>query len=134
MRVVVDANIVISALLGSKVTVGLMLSDDHELYSPKVIIAEISKHKEELCQKAGYSLKEFDSILNALLKFIKTVDYGFYEEFMDDAVKAIGERDIKDADYIACASSLGAEFIWTNDKDFRSQELIPVKTTKELMG
>ena len=28
MRIVVDANIVISALLGSKVTVGLMVSDN----------------------------------------------------------------------------------------------------------
>jgi putative PIN family toxin of toxin-antitoxin system len=134
MKVVVDANIVISALLGSKATIDILTNEAYEFYAPDIIISEIRKYKKELCKKAGYSSEIFDNSLNALLKFIKTIDEIQYQIYIQNAVDAIGKRDVKDADYIACALALGADFIWTNDKDFTSQAIISIKTTKELMG
>ncbi len=55
-----------------------------------------------------------------------------YREHLEKAQKVIGERDIKDADYIACALAKKADFIWTNDKDFSSQDLVATKTTYEI--
>lgn len=134
MRVVVDANIVFSALLGSTAAIRILTNEAIEFYAPEVIFSEIRKYKKELCKKAGYSSEDFDNILNALLKFVKTIDETQYQKHMQKAVDAIGKRDIKDADYIACALILKADNIWTNDKDFTSQKIIPIKSTKNLIN
>ena len=52
---------------------------------------------------------------------------------MDQAKKAISKRDMEDADYIACGLAIKADFIWTNDKDFKIQKIIPAKTTKKFL-
>ena len=133
MRVVVDANILISALLGSKAAISIITDEKIEFFAPEVIISEIRKYKKEICEKAGYSPGDFDNIFNALMKFVKVVDSLTYEKHMSKAVDAIGGSDIKDADYVACALALNADYIWTNDKDFTYQKLIPTKTTKDIM-
>ena len=47
MDVVVDANIVISALIKRSYTLELMFNDDLRLFSPEFLIEEISEHKED---------------------------------------------------------------------------------------
>ncbi len=133
MNVVVDANIIISALLGSQKTIHLIIDKNFKFFAPEIIIDEVEKYKEEISNRAGYSLEEFKENLDALLIFIETINSEDYRNFIEEAKKAIENRDIKDSDYLACALAKNAKLIWTNDKDFSSQDLVNWKTTKELL-
>ena len=133
MRIVLDANIVIAALLGSETALKIIISQKHQFYAPHKIIDEIKKYKQYICGKAGQTAEEFHINFEALLIFIKVLDYAEYEAYTEKAKAAIAERDWNDTDYIACALAASADFIWSNDKDFTSQKLIPIKTTEQLV-
>ncbi|HLC84917.1 MAG TPA: PIN domain-containing protein [Candidatus Nanoarchaeia archaeon] len=128
MIIVVDANI-ISALLGSRGKLTILTSQNHIFYAPKTIVKEIRKYKSEICEKSGQSPAEFDVNFDAVLAFITEIDPIEYEPHVKDAYNAIGRRDSKDTDYLACALAVHAAFIWTEDKDFSSQNLVAVKST-----
>ena len=133
MRIVLDANILIAALLGSRGKLIILTSQNHEFFVPMKIIEEVRKYERLISQKAGYTSTEFKENLNALLYFIKPVEYAEYEKHIREAEKVMKDRDVKDADYIACALIMGADFIWTDDKDFTVQGLVVAKTTDEFI-
>ena len=133
MNIILDANIIIASLLGSRGKLTILTSQNHTFYTPKKIIGEIKRYKEEICGKINCSSEEFDINLEALMFFIKIVKYAKYEEFINKAKIGIMERDIEDVDYIACALAVNADFIWTEDKDFLNQSLVNVKTTEQFI-
>lgn len=133
MRLVVDANILISALLGSRKVIALLTESDHTLFAPRRIVEEIVKHRPEVCRKAGYTAKEFEAALHAVLAFVTIQEFADYEAQFPVASKAMAARDPTDADYIACALALNADAIWTQDKDFSAQGLVPCKATANLV-
>jgi predicted nucleic acid-binding protein len=121
------------ALLGSRATLTIITSQNHSLYVPTKIINEIKKQTEFICKKIKISEKEFKINLLALLKFINVINYIEFEPWVEKANKALGKRDITDIEYLACALSVNADFIWTLDKDFTEQNLIPIKTTSQFI-
>ena len=134
MRIVLDANIIISGLMGSRGTIAILTSQNHSFYAPKKIIEEIRKYKKEICEFSNQNSEEFEINYDALFAFINVLDLVEYEPFMDKAKEIIGKRDIKDADYIACGLTVNADFIWSNDKDFQKvQDIILVKTTDQFI-
>lgn len=133
MIIVVDANIVIGALLGSRGKLTILTSQNHQFHVPTMIIDEILKYKADICAKSGQSLDEFEMDLDALFKFFTEIDPVEYSPYFDEAYGAISRRDSKDADYLACALFVNAEFIWSDDKDLKSQDLIPVRSTGEFI-
>ena len=133
MNIVLDANIVIAALMGSRGTLTILTSRNHHFYAPSRILAEIWKYKKDICEKSCRTSEEFDDNFAALLVFVDVLNYIEYEQFMEEARIAISARDWKDADYIACAIAVSANFIWTNDKDFSSQNIVLARTTQEFI-
>ena len=138
MKIVLDANIIIACLLGSRGKLTIITSQNHKLYAPKTIINEIRKYKAKICSKAEYESENFDRNLEALLFFINIVEAEEYNKYLGKAEEAIKERDIKDTDikdtdYIACALAVNADFIWSDDKDFSSQNLVAIKNTEEFI-
>lgn len=133
MKVVPDANIVIAALLGSRGKLIILTSQNHEFFVPKKIIEEIKKYERMICNKIGCTPKEFKENLDALLFFIRPVEKSEYESYFEKSKVAIENRDSEDADYLACALHVKADFIWTDDKDFSAQDLMPIKTTDEFI-
>jgi predicted nucleic acid-binding protein len=132
MRIVVDANIIIGGLLGSRGKLAIITSQNHKIYAPEIIIKEIIKYKDKISEKMEWSDEEFDFYFDALLIFIKSIEKEEYIKYLEKAKNAI-IRDVKDSDYIACALHLKADFIWTEDKDFSEQSLVKVKTTNEFI-
>ncbi len=55
MIIILDANIIIAALLGSKGKTTILTSQNHKFYAPEVIIEEIKRHKDEICKYASYT-------------------------------------------------------------------------------
>jgi len=132
-RVVLDANILIAALMGSRGTITIITSGHYALYVPRRIFDEIHKHRDIICERLKQDATLFDEGFAALFAFITPLEYVKYESFMEKAINTMRHRDLKDADYLACALAVNADFIWTNDKDFTAQDLVPTKTTDQFI-
>ncbi len=133
MKIVPDANIIIAALLGSRARITILTSMNHEFFAPEIIIGEIRKYANEICSMLNIPMEDFDINLNSLLYFINVVPPVKYWRNISKARLAIQNRDVKDADYIACALEYDADFIWTEDKDFSEQNIVPTKTTEKFI-
>ena len=119
MKVVVDTNVIFSALLNSNSTIGDVLfnSAQHfEFYSCNYMRYEILKHWEKL--KRISRLSEVQLLISytqtiAKLKFIN-------EEIIPvkiwlDAEQLTKEIDVDDTDFVALAKFLDAK-LWTGDR------------------
>tara|TARA_Y100000034_G_scaffold130846_1_gene190318 strand:- start:3628 stop:4041 length:414 start_codon:yes stop_codon:yes gene_type:complete len=133
MNIVLDANIIIAALLGSRGKLIILTSQNYNFYAPKKIIEEIKRYEKEICNKIDCSIEEFNINFKALMFFINIIEQTKYKEHIDRAKIEMKERDVEDADYIACALAVNADFIWTEDKDFLDQNLVNVKTTEQFI-
>lgn len=133
MRIVVDANIFIAALMGSRGKLVIITSQNYDFYAPANIVREIMKYREKISERMNWTSQEFDISFNALIVFIKPIKEKEYELFMEKVVSVMNKRDVKDSDYVACALYVGADFIWSDDNDFTEQNLIQVKNTAEFI-
>ncbi len=133
MRIVLDANIIIAALLRSRATLTIITSLNHQFHAPQRVVDEIKKHRIEICEMTLQTNGEFDETLDALVAIIHLSPYADFEDFLPEATSQMRIRDPNDTDYIACALAINADFIWSNDKDFDAQNLVPVKTTDQFI-
>jgi predicted nucleic acid-binding protein len=119
MKIVVDTNIVFSALLNSKSTIGDLLfnSDKNfEFYSCNYMRFEIKKHWERLKKISKLSEEQLQVSYTQVLTKIKFVN----EEIIPVETWLASEEitkgiDIDDTDFVALTKFLKAT-LWTGDK------------------
>jgi len=85
MKLVIDTNRLVAALIKSSVTREIILSDKFDLYSPDYILAEIERNRDFLIKKAKINVKNFEEILLTLLNYIHLIPF---EEFKDNYMEA----------------------------------------------
>lgn len=74
LKLVLDTNIIISALISKQSTIrDILISDKIIFYMPELVLAELLKHKELLCNKTGLSQKEVFFTLFYLLSRVEIV-------------------------------------------------------------
>lgn len=73
MNIVIDANILIAALLKDSKVRELIVNIPYKLLVPEVHFQEIEEHKEELLEKSGLSKEEFDILLMKLSEYFTIV-------------------------------------------------------------
>ncbi len=130
MELVVDANILFSALIRSAETTQLFYSDKLILYAPEFLFTELKEHKEEILLKSGFSEDDFYLALSLLLSQVHLIPYNEFHEFIQLAKEI--SPDVDDIEYFALAFQLRCSF-WTNDKRLKSQNSVNVISTSELL-
>lgn len=128
---VVDANVVIAALLKDGKTRQIIVSEKFSLISPDYLLDELEKNKSYILKKAMISNEEFQIVTTLLLKHIKIIPYEEYKIKFRVAKELI--TDVKDVAYVACYLSLNCEGVWTNDSDFKEIGAIKVVGTDYLL-
>ena len=63
MKLVLDSNIIFSALIKKSTTRNIILSDIFDLHAPEYIFSEITKHKELILKKSKMNNGDFDALL-----------------------------------------------------------------------
>ncbi len=129
---VVDANIVIAALLKDSKTRQIIVSGKFELASPDYLLEELEKNKNYITKKAKISIEEFQIVTTLLLRHIKIIPHEEYKDKLVQAKKDIS-NDVNDVAYVACYLSFNCEGIWTNDFDFENKEGIKTFNTAHLL-
>ena len=131
MKLVLDSNIIFSALIKKSITRNIILSDAFDLNAPEYIFSEITKHKELLLRKSKLEKRDFDALLLLLQKHVHLISNEKYDEKTTIAEDILKEIDITDSPFLALALALNCS-IWSNDGHFKHQDQVGVYTTKEL--
>ena len=126
MKLVLDSNIIFSALIKKSITREIILSDLFELYAPEYIFNEITKHKE--LRKSKLDGGDFEALLLLLQIHIHLVTKDKYYEKMAVAEDILSNIDITDSPFLALALALDCP-IWSNDEHFTQQDKVEVYTT-----
>lgn len=132
MKIVVDTNMVIAALVKDSKAREIIMSNKFEFVSPDFILDEIYKYEDYICEKAGLTKEEFELLMVLIFQKIVIIPAYDYEAYKENA-KAIIKEDIKDVPYVACYLALKCDGIWTNDPDYENKEGIRIFSTIELL-
>ena len=118
-KLIVDTNIVFSALLGKsrKIREILFSSEDIKPYSCKYSIVELFKHKDKLISNSALDEEE---ILNIFYYLLKRIEF-YNEDFISDnslkkAYELCNDIDEKDLLFVALTIELDG-LLWTGDKE-----------------
>ena len=130
MKLVIDTNIIISALIKEGITRRIILSPFIEFITPEYSFKEISKYENIIFKKAKLSHDDFRLIINIIFEKIQIIPKKEYEDKIKVAKNMI--RDVNDIPFIALYLASKSDGIWTNDKDFKTRKDLLVFRTKEL--
>jgi predicted nucleic acid-binding protein len=134
MRIIVDANIVLAALIKDSTTRSLILFLEAEFYFPEPLLKELDKYKALVQRKANLTDMEFDKVSKLLFEYIQIAGSEELMPHLPEANQVMDVIDRNDAPVLACAIAKKPAIIWSTDAHFQKQGLIKVVTTKELLS
>jgi len=131
---VVDTNIVLSALLKEGLTRKILLSGKLILFSPQELSFEVEKHALELGTKVGLNKETFLLLFEFIFKKagITQVNHKNYTAFCEVAKSVCPFGHLQDWPFIALALKENVP-LWSNDSALKKQNLVKVITTPELI-
>lgn len=119
MKIIVDSNIVFSAILNSQGKIGQLIingSKFFKFYTVGLLNEEIEEHKDKILKISGFTKEQFIKSFQTITKRIIFVDEILISD--KDLVKAIdlvAEIDENDALFVALTNHLNGK-LWTGDK------------------
>ena len=115
---VLDANILIRAVLGSKVLLLLRKYSEHiEFLAPDTAFQEAREHLPEILAGRKVAVAPAMRMLELVEGLVQMVEAETYSLYEDTARQRIARRDEDDWPVLAAALALGCP-IWTEDTDF----------------
>ena len=116
--IVVDANILIRAVLGKRVRELIIENADAvQFFAPDVAYADARKYLPALLEKRGVEGGPAMAVLDALEFIVRPLELGVYAGLQVQALQRIAIRDANDWPVLACAMTIGCP-VWTEDADF----------------
>jgi len=117
--IVLDANIIIRAILGRRVRhlLETYAAQGFRFVAPEVAFDDALKYLPSLLKKRGKSDGDVNASLEYLRQIIEPIDHELYGEFEAEARERLRERDETDWPVLAIALVLDCD-IWSEDQDF----------------
>ena len=119
MKIVVDSNIVFSAILNSKSRIGQLIingSQFFDFYTVGLLKNEIVEHTDKILKLTGFTQEELNETFQLITNRIIFVDdILLTEKDIDKAIDLVCDIDINDAMFVALNNHLLAN-LWTGDK------------------
>jgi len=135
IRLVVDTNILISALLkDDSLTARLLRINACSYYYPWDGLTEIDYYREYIISKRSKYIQSssFEHALQFVLGSVNIIPSEMYSYRMKDAFILMKDRDPKDTPFLALALQLGSP-IWSNDRHFKDLKAVNVFSTETLL-
>lgn len=133
MILVIDTNILLSALIRDSATRKIIIKSEWEFYYPETALHEVRKYQRLVIEKSGISEAEYNALLDLLLKHIILIPEEQLLKYNKDANKLIGKIDADDAVFLAAAMSINDSKIWSNDPHLHMQKKIKAFKTEEIL-
>lgn len=132
MKLVVDTNVLLSALIADSVTRTLLGAIEDTLVAPVELKRELSQHSELVLEKSGLSEPEIEELTSRLFDHLEFVPDSELEAYRAEAVDELADVDPDDVIFLAAALAVDGG-IWTDDRHLRNQDLVPVVTTGDVV-
>jgi len=133
MNIILDSNVLFSALIKDSITRKIILEYEGFFLFPSYIFLEAEKHKKELLRKSKMKEEEFNELFGIILKKVLIVPVSVLYPYKKEALKIIKDIDINDVLFVACALAYPNSIIWSDDKRLKNQSKIKVLNTMEMM-
>lgn len=130
MELVVDTNVLISAIVKPSNSRILLCHPRVVLFAPEHILLEIERNKEIILEKSCISESRFKELLASLLSNIFLVKSDEFKNFLKQALKIAQHPE--DSPFLALALAYNVP-VWSNDKGLKQQSAVKVLSTKELI-
>lgn len=131
MKIVIDANRLIAALIKEGMTRKILLNAEFQFISPDYLLSEINKYREELLKKTNLAPEDFETLVEMLFEYIEIIPRDEYDSIIE---KYKGQlRDEGDLPYLATCAALEAEGIWTHDPHLLQQSIVKTFTNIHLL-
>ena len=131
MIIVIDTNILISALIRDSLTRRIIIGSGMNFVYPEISLHELRKYKEMILEKSGLTADEFNRLFEGILDYIVIVPTEVIREHLKEAKYIMLDIDPKDVVFVAAALSFENPVIWSDDKDFERQDRIKIVKTKQ---
>ncbi len=131
MKLIVNTNRIIAALIKDSVSRKILQDEKLEFYTVNFSKQEIEKYKDEILEKAGINEEQFISLMGVLFKKINVVSDIEVQTKMKEAKEIMDKIDPKDTPFIAAALSMQCD-VWSDDRHFEKQDKVKVWKTKDL--
>ena len=129
MKIVLDVNIILSALIKDSVTREIVMESGLDFCFPEPSLAKINKYEGYVIEKSGLSKGEYDIVLTNLLMHIGIISVEDILRNWTEAKKIMGHIDTEDIVFIATAMCFENAVIWSDDKHFEKQNRVKVWKT-----
>lgn len=115
---VLDANILIRAVLGRRVRDLIIENKDHvQFFTPSVCIADARKYLPEILTARGLDANPAMAVLDLLMEYVQVLENDWLLDYEPAAKIRMEKRDLADWPVLAAALALGCP-VWTQDTDF----------------
>jgi predicted nucleic acid-binding protein len=133
MKLVVDTNRIIAALIKDSANRKVLFSDVFDFFTPQEALNEVRKYKDYIIKKAKMDETKFDRLFTQIVLKVKIVDFEIIRPKLEEAERVMKSIDIKDKWFLAVGMALDLDGIWTEDKHFSHQKTLKPFMTKMLL-
>lgn len=133
MKIIIDVNVLFSALIRDSTTRTILVKSGFDFYFPEPSLHKIRKYKEYILEKTGLAEEEYTTLLGMLFRYIKLIPTEQIEKHWEQAKHIMEHIDEEDVTFIAAALGTSDSIIWSDDSDFDKQQKIAVFKTKNIV-
>jgi len=133
MKIVIDSNILFSALIKDSKTREIILRYEDFFLFPSFVYIEMEKHKKTLLKKSKMNEKEFYELFQLILRKVLIVPNHTLLPFRKKAFDIVKEIDPDDVLFFACTLAYDNCILWSNDKKMKNQTKVKVLNTQEII-
>jgi len=134
MRLIVDTNRIIAALIRNSASRKILLCDKIDFLTVGIARPEIDEHKKEILEKARLTEEQLNTILSILYSRVFVASDAVIESKMHEAKRIMDRIDPDDTPFIALALAVENNGIWSDDEHFKKQNSVKVWRTKDLLA
>jgi predicted nucleic acid-binding protein len=124
MRIVVDTNIVFSAVLNTNSKIAKIILKPNSglnLYATDTLRNELFEHKSKLKKLAGYTEDEYLNLTSLVISRIRFINAGLIPvKIFRKAELLLHEIDIDDTEFVALAEHIRG-VLWTGDREMTNR-------------
>lgn len=119
MKIIVDTNVVFSAILSPSGKIGQILiygRKQFEFYAPNLVKIEVKRHRDKIIQMGELTDADFEDTRDDIfdcLNFISEEQIPY--EYWQEAIPLVRDTDMDDIAFVVLSEYLNAQ-LWTGDK------------------
>jgi predicted nucleic acid-binding protein len=133
MIIIIDTNILISALMKDSAARKIILYSGLNFFYPEMSLNEIEKHKNLILEKSGLSERQYRILLDKLFEYVSLMPTELLKGRLKEAEHVMLHIDKDDVVFIAAGLVYPNSIIWSDDSHFDRQNKIKVVKTRQFI-